>query len=216
MKQNTKWFGGVAALCLAASLAGCDGSNDDNKTMSNADAAATPAQASVDTGIAAPADTDATPVKMERASAILKGVDGADIGTVHFQQTPNGVLISGELSNLPPGAHGFHIHAVGACTPDFAAAGGHFSPMKNMHGYLVKGGPHAGDMPNIHVDAGGQTSIELFNPAISLHASDRGYLFDEDGAAVIIHQDADDYQSQPSGAAGDRIACGVITADASE
>jgi superoxide dismutase, Cu-Zn family len=143
------------------------------------------------------------------ATAKLASPDGTDIGTVTLTGTPNGVLLTAELMNLPTGVHGFHIHEKGACTPDFAAAGGHFAGGAGAHGYLVEGGPHAGDMPNIHVPDSGSVTVETFDPNVSLDGGE-GFLFDDDGSAIIIHSGPDDYQSQPSGNSGDRIACGVI------
>lgn len=143
------------------------------------------------------------------ATATLTGPDGAQHGTVTLTQTPNGVAISAELTGLPEGEHGFHFHETGACTPDFSAAGDHFAGANDQHGFAVEGGPHAGDMPNIHVPASGDLTIEVFNPNVSLEGGD-GMLLDDDGTAVMIHADPDDYESQPSGDAGDRIACGVV------
>jgi superoxide dismutase, Cu-Zn family len=70
-------------------------------------------------------------------------------------------------------------------------------------------GPHAGDMPNLHVPADGKLQIEVLNPLVTLSAESA--LLDADGAALVIHAAADDYKTDPAGNAGDRIACGVIT-----
>lgn len=147
----------------------------------------------------------------ETATANLRGPDGADLGTVEFQKTPNGAtLLTAQLKGLPPGTHAFHIHETGACEPDFKAAGGHYSPNGHEHGFLVAAGPHAGDMPNLHVPESGELTVEVFNMRVSMDETAEATLFDEDGSAVIIHAGADDYTSQPAGDAGDRIACGVI------
>lgn len=146
----------------------------------------------------------------ERASATLKTADGEAAGSVSLAQTPNGVLLTATLTSLPPGEHGFHIHETGSCEPDFASAGGHFAPAGAAHGVLSPDGAHAGDMPNIYIGADGALKIEVLNPQISLLPDGEGYLFDEDGAAILIHSGGDDYASQPSGAAGNRIACGAI------
>jgi Cu-Zn family superoxide dismutase len=69
-------------------------------------------------------------------------------------------------------------------------------------------GPHAGDMPNLHVPEGGKLKIEVLNPTVTLEAES---LLDDDGSAIVIHSGSDDYTSDPAGNAGDRIACGVIT-----
>ncbi|OXT02526.1 hypothetical protein B7H23_06430 [Notoacmeibacter marinus] len=159
--------------------------------------------------MAAPALSQDEGGAMASATAALKGADGADHGSVMLKQTPNGVLLTLDLKDVPAGVHGFHIHETGKCAPDFKAAGGHFAEGKD-HGFLAEGGPHPGDMPNIHVDDSGALKQEVLNTRISLNEGEDGYLMDEDGSAILIHSGADDYQSQPSGDAGDRIACGVI------
>jgi Cu-Zn family superoxide dismutase len=144
------------------------------------------------------------------ATAVLKTAEGDDVGSVTLTEMPTGVLLEVNLSGLPAGVHGFHIHQTGSCSPEFGAAGGHFAGGDRQHGLKVEGGLHAGDMPNIHVPQSGALSIELFNTAISFHNGD-GALFDDDGSAIVIHDGADDYESQPSGDAGSRLACGAIT-----
>jgi Cu-Zn family superoxide dismutase len=144
------------------------------------------------------------------ATASLKGPDGADLGSATFTQTPAGVLITAELTGLPPGVHGFHLHETGSCEPDFGAAGGHYNPTGAEHGFKVTGGPHAGDMPNIHVPDSGNLTIEVLNADITLEEGAPETLFDDDGTALLIHAHADDYESQPAGDAGDRIACGAV------
>lgn len=144
------------------------------------------------------------------AAVKLSRPDGEPAGTVNLVQTPNGVLLTATLEGLPPGEHAFHIHETGACEPDFGAAGGHFAPLNKDHGILIEGGPHAGDMPNIHVGADGALKIEILNRQISLKTDSQENILDEDGSAIVIHRGADDYRTQPSGEAGDRIACGVI------
>jgi Cu-Zn family superoxide dismutase len=144
------------------------------------------------------------------ASARVSDAGGADVGTVTLTQTPAGVLIMAELSGLPAGVHGFHLHERGVCEPPFESAGEHYNPTAAEHGFKVVGGPHAGDMPNIHVPESGTLTIEVLNANVSLEEDAPETLFDEDGTAVVIHADPDDYQEQPSGHAGDRIACGVV------
>ena len=159
-------------------------------------------------GLAATAATAQEPT----ATATLKGVDGADHGTVTLAQTPNGVLLTAELMGVPAGVHGFHIHETGTCdaSDGFQSAGGHFAGVSDTHGFLIEGGPHSGDMPNVHVPEDGMLTIEVLNTRISLDEGGDGYLMDEDGSAILVHSGADDYESQPSGDAGDRIACGVV------
>lgn len=142
----------------------------------------------------------------DTASATLKDLAGKTVGTALLRQSPNGTLVAVRFRGLPPGTHAFHIHAVGKCEPPFASAGGHYNPTGAKHGFLVTGGPHAGDMPNIHVGADGKLDIEVLNVKLALDAG----LFDADGSAIVLHAKGDDYRSQPSGDAGGRIACGVI------
>jgi Cu-Zn family superoxide dismutase len=143
----------------------------------------------------------------EAAKAELQTVDGKAIGTVTFAETPKGVLITISLKGAPEGIHAFHVHETGKCEPPFKSAGSHFNPEHKKHGF-VAAGPHAGDMPNLHIPANGVLDQEILNPNLSL--SGKNSLFDADGAAVILHAGVDDYKSDPAGNAGDRFACGVI------
>ena len=142
----------------------------------------------------------------EQAQAQMMNQGGESVGLVTLSETPHGTLLRATLENLPAGPHAFHAHAVGKCEAPFKSAGGHFNPDGKMHGMSSEGGMHAGDMPNIHVPESGSLEVEVLNVQVKLDAS----LFDEDGAAIVIHEGADDYASDPAGAAGPRIACGVI------
>lgn len=145
-----------------------------------------------------------------RARADLKSPTGQAIGWVDLQQTPKGTYIHARFQNLVPGTHAFHVHETGDCTPpDFKSAGGHFNPDGHQHGQLSAGGPHRGDLPNINVAQDGRAEVQFFSPNLSLNEA----LFDNDGAALVIHAAADDYVSQPSGNAGERAACGIISKD---
>ncbi|SLN75784.1 superoxide dismutase family protein [Oceanibacterium hippocampi] len=143
----------------------------------------------------------------DKASVAMKSAEGADLGQVMLEETPHGVLLHADLHGLPEGTHAFHVHAVGACEPPFKSAGGHFNPSGAAHGLMSAAGPHAGDMPNIHVGSAGTLNVEIFNSWLAIDDK----LFDDDGAAIVIHEGGDDYKSYPAGAAGPRIACGVIT-----
>jgi Cu-Zn family superoxide dismutase len=146
---------------------------------------------------------------VDTASAVLKDASGKDVGKATLTVAPSGVLVSLDLAAVPAGEHAFHIHAVGKCEPpDFKSAGPHFNPDETKHGLLNPEGPHAGDMPNLHVPADGKLQVEILDPAVTLSAE--AALLDADGAALVIHAAADDYKTDPAGNAGDRIACGVI------
>ncbi|MXV90320.1 MAG: superoxide dismutase family protein [Acidimicrobiia bacterium] len=142
------------------------------------------------------------------ATAQLMGPDGQAMGTVTLIEGPNGVLVQADLTGLSPGGHGFHIHAVGACEPDFSAAGDHFNPEGIGHGFMVEGGWHAGDLPNIYAAADGTARADTFTSAVTLTPGAENSIFDVDGSAIIVHAEPDSYGESPG--AGDRVACGVI------
>jgi len=144
------------------------------------------------------------------AVAHLQNSEAKAVGEAKLLQTPQGVLIRLELSNFAPGTHAFHIHAVGKCDPPaFTSAGGHFNPSGKKHGTLNPEGKHFGDLTNIHVPENGALTIEVLAPHVNIEEGDNK-LLDEDGSALVIHAGPDDYQTDPAGAAGGRIACGVI------
>ncbi len=142
------------------------------------------------------------------ATAMLAAPDGTAMGTVTLTQGPHGVIIAADVSGLTPGGHGFHIHETGSCTPDFAAAGDHFTPKAQGHGYLHEAGFHAGDLPNIYAAADGTVRVDVFTSDVTLTDGLAHSLFDEDGSAFIIHEKPDTY-GEDAGAGG-RVACGVI------
>ena len=146
-------------------------------------------------------------------SANVIGLDGASLGTVSLRETPTGVLVTTDLKGLPEGDRGFHFHEKGVCNPadKFASAGAHFAAGADKHGLMVEGGPHGGDMPNQHVGADGLLKTQILNTGVTLAAGSKS-LKDADGSALVIHAGPDDYVSQPSGDAGSRIACAVISA----
>ena len=146
----------------------------------------------------------------DMAGADIVNTDGAVIGKATFEQTPTGVLISVDVAGLPPGAHGIHLHATGACAPNFKAATGHINPGKVKHGLRNPEGPDNGDLPNLFAAADGTAKAEFFTTRVSVAGGDMPALLDEDGSAVIIHDMPDDHMTQPIGGAGGRIGCGII------
>lgn len=146
-----------------------------------------------------------------RAYAELKDRDGKSVGMVNFREATGGVIVNLEVKGLTPGLHAVHVHAVGKCEgPAFTSAGGHFNPAQKKHGLKSAEGPHAGDMPNMYVSKDGTGRFEVLTDNITLKAGDRS-LFDSDGSALVIHASPDDDVTDPTGNAGDRAACGVIT-----
>jgi Cu-Zn family superoxide dismutase len=153
------------------------------------------------------------PVGAQMARAEMRDASGDVIGTATLLDDPRGVRIVLKLSKLPPGTHGFHIHAVGQCEPPkFASAGGHFNPGIRKHGLENPQGHHAGDLANLVVGADGSVNAEVIAGDVTLGAPVDAYsLFPPTGTALVIHANPDDGKTDPAGSAGDRIACGVIT-----
>jgi Cu-Zn family superoxide dismutase len=145
------------------------------------------------------------------AKAELKDAKGVTVGTAALTESPSGVLIRLDLTKAPSGVKAFHIHQTGKCDPPgFESAGGHFNPTGAHHGFEDPKGAHAGDLPNLHVPSSGALAIEMLARGVTLSAG-AGSLFDQDGSALMLHTGADDYRTDPSGAAGGRAACGVVT-----
>lgn len=140
--------------------------------------------------------------------ARLSFADGRPAGTARLFSDPRGLHIAVTATGMSPGPRGFHLHTTGKCEgPGFTSAGGHLNPGNRKHGSLAPGGPHLGDLPNLVIGADG--SGRAHEP-IAGGASALGAIFDADGTAVVIHAGPDDYRTDPTGNAGDRIACGVL------
>lgn len=137
---------------------------------------------------------------------------GQVIGTATFTEDDKGVNIHVQAAQLPPGAHGIHIHEKGECTPpDFKTAGEHFNPIKHKHGFNNPEGYHNGDLPNIVVDEQGNVDVILNTKDVTLKKRKDNSLLKKNGTTLIIHASEDDYVTDPSGNSGARIACGVIS-----
>jgi superoxide dismutase, Cu-Zn family len=144
------------------------------------------------------------------AHADIVNGTGEKIGTATFAPSSDGVQISVDVSQLPPGTHGIHIHAVGKCEgPDFKTAGGHFNPAGKKHGKDSPDGPHNGDLLNIIAGSDGRAKASLLDANVTL-GSGPNSLFSPGGTAIVIHAGPDDYKTDPAGNSGARIACGVI------
>lgn len=129
-------------------------------------------------------------------------------GQLRFQDTKDGLHVTGHLQNVSVGEHGFHIHEFGDCSNEGGAAGGHYNPDQKPHGHAVKDGPkaaHPGDMGNLRADNTGKASVDLVLPGVTLNSGRLNVA----GRAVIIHDKKDDF-GQPTGNSGGRIGCGPI------
>lgn len=209
MRYSMRYNMSVAAVCcvFALSAAACgDGSDDE----AEADGSGGEAEGSG----AAPAVYSADGNTGAQAAADVIAPDGSQIGTVQFEQGATGVLLTVEVSGLSPGAHGIHLHTVGACTPDFAAAGGHLNPDGGVHGLLNQSrsadSQDNGDLPNLYAASDGSARAEFFTTLVTVAGGSKPELLDEDGSTFVIHENPDDHETQPIGGAGGRVGCGII------
>jgi len=157
-----------------------------------------------------PAPQKSSAQTAQSAHADIVSATGQKIGTATFTPADGGVRIDVDVSQLPPGTHGIHIHAVGKCEgPDFKTAGGHFNPAGKKHGKDNPDGAHNGDLLNLEIGADGHGTASLLDANVTLGDGPTS-LFQPGGTAVVIHASADDYKTDPAGNSGARIACGVI------
>ena len=143
----------------------------------------------------------------------ILSADGAKLGTLTLKDLGmGGTAVTVIVEGISEGSHAMHFHETGLCEgQDFKSAGGHYNPNGRAHGKNMADGPHAGDMMNIMVGEDLTGELNLVNDRVSLKGDHNlPALFDADGSAFILHERADDYESQPSGAAGARIGCAVL------
>lgn len=147
----------------------------------------------------------------ETVSVALLGANNQSVGTAQLTAVKDGVQFDVQVSGLPPGVHGLHIHEKAICeAPGFESAGGHFNPHKKEHGFLNPKGAHAGDLPNLNVDAQGNGKFSAVTKAVVLDKDKPNSLFKPEGTSIVIHEKADDLKTDPSGNSGKRIACGAV------
>jgi len=142
------------------------------------------------------------------ASATLAPTAGnTAAGTVRFVQLADGAVeVSVDLTGVPPGVHGFHVHDKGDCGDNGNAAGGHFNPTASPHGTPATDPHHAGDFGNVTADDRGVVNTKFTTRSVTVEAGANSAV----GHAVILHANPDDLTTQPTGNAGGRIACGVV------
>jgi superoxide dismutase, Cu-Zn family len=188
----------------------CGGADEAPDESSGGDTAAATEQTESDTG---------------ELTATLVDPEGTEVGTVTFSEEDEGTEVSVDVTGLPPGFHGFHVHAIGVCEPDsanpsdpsmtgdFLSAGGHIGAGESDHG------EHPGDLPSLYVDQSGSGSLTAVTDALAF-----ADLTDDDGSAVMVHDSRDNYANIPeryapggpdemtlnTGDAGARIACGLV------
>jgi superoxide dismutase, Cu-Zn family len=202
----------LSACVLAVVVCGCAATDDEAQSGSSGEGAATVDSASAGTGSA-------------ELTARLVDPDGREVGVATLTEVEDGTQVDVQVTGLPPGFHGFHLHAVGVCEPDspsptdpsmtgdFLSAGGHIGAGETDHG------EHAGDLPLLYVTDAGTGTLTAVTDALTLDQ-----LTDGDGSAVMVHADPDNYANVPeryapggpdqmtrnTGDAGGRIACGPV------
>lgn len=144
------------------------------------------------------------------AVAVMEPKSGSNVsGTVMFEEIYEGtVRVSVDLQGVPEGIHGFHVHEFGDCSADDGtSAGGHFNPVGTPHAGPDDTLRHAGDMGNLVAGPDQTVKTTLTFTSFTLSPG----VTSAAGNAVILHASRDDLTTQPTGAAGGRIACGIIT-----
>jgi Cu-Zn family superoxide dismutase len=201
----------LSACVLAVVVCGCAGTDEAQSGSPGEGAAA------VDSASAGPGSAELT--------SRLVDPDGREVGVATLTEVEDGTQVDVQVTGLPPGFHGFHLHAVGVCEPDspspadpsmtgdFLSAGGHIGAGETDHG------EHAGDLPLLYVTEAGTGTLTAVTDALTLDQ-----LTDGDGSAVMVHADPDNYANVPeryapggpdqmtrnTGDAGGRIACGPV------
>ncbi len=156
-----------------------------------------------------PTATTAPAGKPVEATATIEAKSGSKVsGRARFVEESGSVTLTLNVSNAPPGEHAVHLHETGDCSaPDAASAGAHWNPGHANHGRWGESPFHLGDIGNLHVGSDGTGSLILTTDKWSIGTGDTGDVL---GHAVIVHEKPDDFKTQPTGAAGGRIGCGVV------
>ena len=164
--------------------------------------------------------SELAPAEWADAAGKLIGTDGGELGGVVFTNGPRGVLMRVDMSGLSEGWHAIHLHQIADCSDaaaGFKASGGHINPDANKHGLLNPEGAERADIPNIYAGPDGRATAEIYRDGVALYASESAAaangpypLMDDDGFAVVVHENPDNHMTQPIGGAGARVACAAI------
>ena len=188
MKRRGSWILAAAVMLL---LAGCGGGTEE------------PAPEAPDV------ETEGFTIQGNFAEAMLEGRSGSEMtGMAIFTETDGSVTVTVDIEKAPPGIHAAHLHEFGDCSsPDGKSAGGHWNPTTKDHGKWGEDHFHLGDLGNIEVNEDGFGSLILTTDLWSLGNGDDNDIV---GLGIIVHASEDDFTTQPTGAAGGRIGCGVV------
>jgi Cu-Zn family superoxide dismutase len=158
---------------------------------------------------------ESSPQPPRTFTAPLYNGQGAEVGLVTLTYVGDSTRVNVQTTGVAAGTHGTHLHAVGRCDgPDFTTAGPHLNPTNRQHGMQNPNGPHMGDMPNLVV--GGDRRGQVNGTLAARGVPGTAPLFDADGTALVVHANADDMRTDPSGNSGARIACAVLAAPAAQ
>lgn len=150
-----------------------------------------------------------TNLRDRAARASLVDASGRNLASAELASVGGGVRVRLTATGMAPGAYGAHVHMAGRCdAPDFTTAGAHWNPTGVQHGRENPAGAHRGDLPNLAVGTNGRGAMEHVIAGATLRGPSG--MLDADGSALLIHANADNYRTDPSGNSGARIACGVI------
>jgi superoxide dismutase, Cu-Zn family len=155
------------------------------------------------------AGCQSVPSDAPKANAVLEPTKGSTVrGSVSFVEVGSKVQVAANVSGLKPnGEYGFHIHEAGDCSSgDGMSAKGHFNPQGKPHAHAGTSERHAGDLPSLKSDAGGNATLSVELDIITITAGPNSIV----GRGLIVHAQADDFKTQPTGNAGARSACAVI------
>ena len=187
-------------LCAGLIFTGCKNENKENEMDDQSE-----------TEMTSERDMEKKEEEVKKVKVTLQSVSNSDLsGNVVFTQENGEVSMTAIISGLAEGQHAIHIHEKGDCSAaDGKSAGGHWNPTDAQHGeWGSSDGYHKGDIGNFEVDANGNGTVNMSTSEWCIGCGDEKK--DILGKAVIVHDGVDDYTSQPSGAAGTRVGCGVI------